>query len=77
MVIIPDSAAVADGLTFTIGQITWTTGVFTATTVGEGTDPICIDHVFIGHGSDHTDCSSDHPGNGSDHADNSSTTSPL
>jgi hypothetical protein len=33
MVIIPDSAAVADGLSFTVGQITWTTGVnsFTAT----------------------------------------------
>jgi hypothetical protein len=27
MVIIPDSVAVADGLSFTIGQITWTTGV--------------------------------------------------
>jgi hypothetical protein len=33
MVIIPDFAAVADGLSFTIGQITWTTGIngFTAT----------------------------------------------
>jgi hypothetical protein len=27
MVIIPDSMAVADGLSFTVGQITWTTGV--------------------------------------------------
>jgi hypothetical protein len=27
MVIIPDSAAGVDGLTFTVGQITWTTGV--------------------------------------------------
>jgi hypothetical protein len=32
MVIIPDSAAVADGLSFTIGQITWTTGVNSFTT---------------------------------------------
>jgi hypothetical protein len=34
MVIIPDSAAVVDGLSFTVGQITWTTGInsFTATT---------------------------------------------
>jgi hypothetical protein len=33
MVIIPDSADVADGLSFTVGQITWITGVnsFTAT----------------------------------------------
>jgi hypothetical protein len=32
MVIIPDSAAVADGLSFTVSQITWTTSVnnFTA-----------------------------------------------
>jgi hypothetical protein len=32
MVIIPDFVAVADGLTFTVGQITWITGVnsFTA-----------------------------------------------
>jgi hypothetical protein len=42
MVIIPDSVAVADGLSFTIGQITWTTGVnsfiansFIATTTEE------------------------------------------
>jgi hypothetical protein len=37
MVIIPDSAAVADGLSFTVGQITWTTGVnsFTATATEE------------------------------------------
>jgi hypothetical protein len=37
MVIIPDSVAVADGLTFTVGQITWTTGVnsFTTTTMEE------------------------------------------
>jgi hypothetical protein len=37
MVIIPDSVAVADGLSFTVGQITWTTGVnsFTATTTEE------------------------------------------
>jgi hypothetical protein len=35
MVIIPDFAAVADGLTFIVGQITWTTGVdgFTVTTM--------------------------------------------
>jgi hypothetical protein len=32
MVIIPDSAAVADGLSFTVGQITWTTGVNNFTT---------------------------------------------
>jgi hypothetical protein len=33
MVIILDSAAVANGLSFTVNQITWTTGVnsFTAT----------------------------------------------
>jgi hypothetical protein len=37
MVIIPDSTAVVDGLSFTIGQITWTTGVnsFTATATEE------------------------------------------
>jgi hypothetical protein len=37
MVIIPHSAAVADGLSFTIGQITWTTSVniFTATATEE------------------------------------------
>jgi hypothetical protein len=37
MVIIPDFVAMADGLTFTIGQITWTTGVggFTVTTTEE------------------------------------------
>jgi hypothetical protein len=37
MIIIPDSAAVADGLSFTVGQITWTTGVnsFTVTTTEE------------------------------------------
>jgi hypothetical protein len=37
MVIISDSTAVADGLSFTVGQITWTTGVnsFTATTTEE------------------------------------------
>jgi hypothetical protein len=37
MVIIPHSTAVADGLSFTVGQITWTTGVnsFTATTTEE------------------------------------------
>jgi hypothetical protein len=37
MVIIPDSAAVADGLSFTVGQITWTTNVnsFTATAMEE------------------------------------------
>jgi hypothetical protein len=37
MVIILDSAAVADELSFTIGQITWTTGVnsFTATATEE------------------------------------------
>jgi hypothetical protein len=37
MVIIPDSATVADGLSFTVGQITWTTSVngFTATTMEE------------------------------------------
>jgi hypothetical protein len=37
MVIIPDSAAVADDLSFTVGQITWTTSVnsFTATTTEE------------------------------------------
>jgi hypothetical protein len=33
MVIIPDSAAVAHGLSFTIGQITWTTGVNSFTTI--------------------------------------------
>ena len=37
MVIIPDFAAVTDDLTFTVGQITWTTGFnnFTATTIEE------------------------------------------
>jgi hypothetical protein len=37
MVIIPDFAAVAYGLLFTVGQITWTIGVnsFTATTTEE------------------------------------------
>jgi hypothetical protein len=37
MVIIPDFAAMADGLSFTVGQITWTTGVnsFTATATEE------------------------------------------
>jgi hypothetical protein len=37
MVIIPDFVAVADDLTFTVGQITWTTGVsgFAATTTEE------------------------------------------
>jgi hypothetical protein len=37
MVIIPDSAAVVDGLSFTVGQITWTTGVnsFAATAMEE------------------------------------------
>jgi hypothetical protein len=37
MVIIPESAAVADGLSFTVGQITWTTGVnnFTAAAMEE------------------------------------------
>jgi hypothetical protein len=36
-VIIPDSAAVADGLSFTVGQITWTTSVnsFTAAATKE------------------------------------------
>jgi hypothetical protein len=33
MVIIPDSAAVADGLSFTVDQITWTTGVNSFTAV--------------------------------------------
>jgi hypothetical protein len=37
MVIIPDSMAMADGLSFTVGQITWTTGVnsFTAAATEE------------------------------------------
>jgi hypothetical protein len=37
MVIIPNSTAVADGLSFTVGQITWTTGAnnVTATTTEE------------------------------------------
>jgi len=37
MVIVPASAAVAEGLTFTVGQITWTThgGGFTTTTLEE------------------------------------------
>jgi hypothetical protein len=37
MVIIPDFMAVADGLLFTVGQITWTTDVnsFTATATEE------------------------------------------
>jgi hypothetical protein len=37
MVIIPDFTAVADGLSFIVGQITWITGVnsFTATTTEE------------------------------------------
>jgi hypothetical protein len=32
MVIIPDSAAIVDGLSFTVGQITWTTGINSFTT---------------------------------------------
>jgi hypothetical protein len=44
---------------------------------GGGADLICIDHVFIGYGSNQAGYDSDHPSNGSDHADNSSTTSPL
>jgi hypothetical protein len=37
MVIIPDFAAVADGLSFTVDQITWTIGVnsFTAAAMEE------------------------------------------
>jgi len=37
MVIVPASEAVAEGLTFTVGQITWTTrgGGLTTTTLGE------------------------------------------
>jgi hypothetical protein len=37
MVIIPDFVAMADGLTFTVDPITWTTGIniFTATTTEE------------------------------------------
>jgi hypothetical protein len=37
MVIIPDSTVVADGLSFTVSQITWTTGVnsFIATATEE------------------------------------------
>jgi hypothetical protein len=37
MVIIPDSMAVVDGLSFTVGQITWTTDInsFTATATEE------------------------------------------
>jgi hypothetical protein len=37
MVIIPDSATVADGLSFTVCQITWTTDVnsFSATAIEE------------------------------------------
>ena len=38
MVIVPSSAAVAEGLTFTVGQITWTThGGGLTTTTSEGT----------------------------------------
>jgi len=38
MVIVPASAAVPEGLTFTVGQITWTThGGGLTTTVAEGT----------------------------------------
>ena len=38
MVIVPASAAVPEGLTFTVGQITWTTrGGGLTTTVSEGT----------------------------------------
>jgi hypothetical protein len=33
MVIIPTSAAVAEGLTFTVGQITWTTHASGLTTM--------------------------------------------
>jgi hypothetical protein len=32
MVIIPNFMAVADGLSFTVGQITWTTGIDSFTT---------------------------------------------
>jgi hypothetical protein len=37
MVIIPDSMAVADGLSFIVGQITWTIGInsFTAAATEE------------------------------------------
>jgi hypothetical protein len=79
MVIIPDSAAVADDLSFTVGQITWTTGVnsFTVAATEEAQIRICVNHIFIGYSSDHTVYGSDHPSNGSDHADNSSTTPSL
>jgi hypothetical protein len=37
MVIIPNSVVMADGLSFTVGQITWTTGInsFTTTAMEE------------------------------------------
>jgi hypothetical protein len=50
MVIIPNSTAVVDGLTFTVGQITWTTGVnsFTVTTVrSKWLEGVCIVYLKI------------------------------
>jgi hypothetical protein len=78
MVIIPDSVAVAHGLSFTVGQITWITGVNSFTTTARGgADSIYVDHVFIGYGSNHAGYGFNHSSNGSDHVDNSSTTSLL
>jgi hypothetical protein len=64
MVIIPNSMVMVDGLSFTVGH-------------GGGANPICVDHVFIGYGSNHAGYGFDHSSNGFDHADNSSTTSLL
>jgi hypothetical protein len=46
MVIFPDSMATAAGLTFIIGQITWTTGSndLVIAARGGGADPICINY---------------------------------
>jgi hypothetical protein len=79
MVIIPDFVTVADGLTFTVGQITWTTGTarLHRHDYGGSTDPICADHIFTSNGSDHAGYGSDHSSNVSDHAGNSPPASSL
>jgi hypothetical protein len=79
MVIIPDSAAVADGLSFTVGQITWTTGVnsFTATTTEEAQIRFVSTTSLSATALTTLATTPTTPGNGSDHAANSSTTSPL
>jgi hypothetical protein len=41
---------------------------------GGDADPICVDHVFIGYGSDHTGYGFDHPSNNSNHGGTAPTT---